>query len=168
MTKTCFRRDDVVRVKATGKTGKVLWTAPALCGLEPTVTIDSQKEFLNFSDVELVERPKPEVEQIWTWLNAKQLDLVQRALLNQAAELFGEEYHLANGLVRRLVNTVLEYKSEERQNYVSAAQASTACREGELEVDDDAAISKSSDGGAYVQAWLWVPNKEEDEDAEGT
>jgi hypothetical protein len=29
-------------------------------------------------------------------------------------------------------------------------------REGEIEVDHDAIISHSEDGGAYVQAWVWV------------
>ena len=29
-------------------------------------------------------------------------------------------------------------------------------KEGELEIDDNAAISRGSDGGAYVQAWVWI------------
>lgn len=29
-------------------------------------------------------------------------------------------------------------------------------REGELEIDDNAIISRGSDGGAYVQAWVWI------------
>lgn len=29
-------------------------------------------------------------------------------------------------------------------------------RDGEIEIDDDAVISRGSDGGAYVQAWVWV------------
>lgn len=30
--------------------------------------------------------------------------------------------------------------------------------EGTLEIDDDATVSRSPDGGAYVQAWVWVPD----------
>jgi len=32
--------------------------------------------------------------------------------------------------------------------------------EGTLEVDDNAAVSRSSDGGAYIQAWVWVGNED--------
>lgn len=37
-------------------------------------------------------------------------------------------------------------------------------REGEIEIDDDAAVSISEDG-AYVQGWVWVPNEEKDGNA---
>lgn len=37
-------------------------------------------------------------------------------------------------------------------------------RDGEIEIDDDAAVSFSGDGGAYVQGWLWVPDEDDDED----
>ena len=30
-------------------------------------------------------------------------------------------------------------------------------RDGEIEIDDNAPVSISEDGGAYVQAWLWIP-----------
>jgi hypothetical protein len=31
-------------------------------------------------------------------------------------------------------------------------------RDGECEIDDDAIVSRSDDNGAYVQAWIWIPN----------
>lgn len=31
--------------------------------------------------------------------------------------------------------------------------------EGECEIDDNAIVSESEDGGAYVQAWVWVDNE---------
>lgn len=36
-------------------------------------------------------------------------------------------------------------------------------RDGEIEIDDDAVISRGDDPGAYVQAWVWVydPKKPE-------
>jgi hypothetical protein len=33
-------------------------------------------------------------------------------------------------------------------------------REGELEIDPGAPVSKGGDDGAYVQAWVWVPDYE--------
>lgn len=29
-------------------------------------------------------------------------------------------------------------------------------RDGEIEIDSDAVVSRSEDGGAYVAAWVWV------------
>ena len=45
--------------------------------------------------------------------------------------------------------------------YVDGADNLKIVRDGELEIDGDAIVSKGSDGGAYVMAWLYV----EDEDA---
>jgi hypothetical protein len=45
-------------------------------------------------------------------------------------------------------------------------------RDGEIEIDEGAPVSKGSDPGVYVQAWIWVTNSqagitdEEDEDQE--
>lgn len=35
-------------------------------------------------------------------------------------------------------------------------------KEGELEVDDRAVVSKGEDDGAYVQAWVWVSDNNGD------
>ncbi|MGD1032699.1 MAG: hypothetical protein ABSA05_16340 [Opitutaceae bacterium] len=37
--------------------------------------------------------------------------------------------------------------------------AESLARDGEVEVDDDAVVSMGDDGGAYVQAWLWVSDE---------
>lgn len=42
--------------------------------------------------------------------------------------------------------------------YREAAQGH--CRDGELEVDGDATVSFSDDGGAYVMGWIWVGDDE--------
>jgi hypothetical protein len=42
-----------------------------------------------------------------------------------------------------------------RTRYRDQARAEWV-REGAIEIDDDAQVSVSSDGGAYVQGWLWV------------
>lgn len=33
-------------------------------------------------------------------------------------------------------------------------------REGEVEIDNNAVISRGDDPGAYVQAWVWVSHEE--------
>lgn len=35
-------------------------------------------------------------------------------------------------------------------------------RDGEIEIDDDAVVSTGADAGAYVAAWVWVADLEEE------
>lgn len=52
-----------------------------------------------------------------------------------------------------------------KKEMVAAAQKQYARQEGEIEVDDNAKISRAPgnpDKGAYVEAWVWIT----DEDAE--
>lgn len=48
----------------------------------------------------------------------------------------------------------------ERQTWIEKAREYYQ-EEGNIEIDNNAEISKS-DEGAYVQAWVWVPNEEEE------
>ena len=41
--------------------------------------------------------------------------------------------------------------------HLNAYRDGVKVRDGELEVDDDAIVSEA-EGGAYVQAWVWVPD----------
>lgn len=43
----------------------------------------------------------------------------------------------------------------ESKAYVSTARAQYN-RDGEVEIDDNAVVSRGDDGGAYVAAWVWV------------
>lgn len=43
---------------------------------------------------------------------------------------------------------------------LQAYRDAVATREGALEVDDNAVVSESEDGGAYVMAWVWVGDDE--------
>lgn len=43
------------------------------------------------------------------------------------------------------------------EQYVLAAKK-LYTSEGEIEVDANAEVSRGDDDGAYVQAWVWVPN----------
>lgn len=47
------------------------------------------------------------------------------------------------------------------EQYIEAARAQHE-REGTLEIDDNAKVSRGDDNGAYVQAWVWVYNAGED------
>jgi hypothetical protein len=37
---------------------------------------------------------------------------------------------------------------------------------GNVDVDDDAVVSRGDDPGAYVQAWVWVPFEEGEDEEE--
>jgi len=50
----------------------------------------------------------------------------------------------------------VDTRAELKARYVDYAQDNLE-QEGEIEFDDDAEVSLSDDGGAYVQAWVWVP-----------
>lgn len=65
---------------------------------------------------------------------------------------------------------VSDEEDEATQVYISTARARYH-REGEVEIDDNAVVSESDDGGAYVAAWVWVSdadagfaNEEEEDD----
>ena len=43
--------------------------------------------------------------------------------------------------------------------YLQAAKEKHV-HEGEVEIDEGAVVSRSDDGGAYVQAWVWIADDE--------
>jgi hypothetical protein len=45
--------------------------------------------------------------------------------------------------------------------YIEAAREHHAMSEGDVEVDDNAVVSRGSDHGAYVAAWVWVEDPAE-------
>lgn len=53
-----------------------------------------------------------------------------------------------------------DVKNEERLRWVEMARRQVQ-RDGEVEIDNDATISHSSDFGEYVLAWVWVDDDEE-------
>lgn len=56
-------------------------------------------------------------------------------------------------LSKRVIETLAQ--TSEEVAYLEAAQT-LHHRDGDLEIDDDATVSLSDDGGAYVLAWIWV------------
>lgn len=43
-----------------------------------------------------------------------------------------------------------------RRNAIIKLAFDQCHKDGEVEVDDNAAVSEGDDNGAYVQAWVWV------------
>lgn len=83
-----------------------------------------------------------------------------RAVLTRAINLFNKEGTLHDFICEqsKLIDALQE-EYEPLYPYVEAAHKIQ--REGELEVDDGAQVSKAEDAdGAYVQAWLWISNEE--------
>lgn len=58
---------------------------------------------------------------------------------------------------RMTLRTLHEWGEADR--YSAAAQRIHG-DEGQVEIDDRAPISRGEDPGAYVQAWVWVPESE--------
>ena len=50
-------------------------------------------------------------------------------------------------------------RDAEEEKYFLAAKANNE-EDAVLEFDDDARVSVSEDGGAYVQGWTWVSDEE--------
>lgn len=55
-------------------------------------------------------------------------------------------------------NRITELENEETQKRWQAYRDAAPSRDGELEVDENALVSEGGDTGAYVMAWIWVPN----------
>lgn len=61
-----------------------------------------------------------------------------------------------------IVKQILDYReslTDPMDNWFRQA-AMERSKDGELEVDDGAIVSRGDDAGAYVQAWLWVDDCE--------
>ncbi len=63
---------------------------------------------------------------------------------------------IAKGMTAGMaLNVFAESRSDTESAFLEAARENHA-REGELEFDDNAVVSLSEDGGAYVMGWRWV------------
>lgn len=62
----------------------------------------------------------------------------------------------------RSINILLEADEKTIDRYVERA-GDLYHRDGEIEIDDDAMLSLSKDGGEYVSAWVWVPDDVEED-----
>jgi len=60
----------------------------------------------------------------------------------------------------RLTHEILLWKEGQRKLAKYRRAAKKFQKDGEIEIDRDAIVSKGADAGAYVMAWMWVPEKE--------
>lgn len=89
---------------------------------------------------------------MWIQLSTEDLQA-----LNRLVEKGQSEWDMTREA--KLIEARLEhYRSPEVNNQAYRDAAET--KDGVLEVDDDAVVSISEDGGAYVMAWVWVGNEE--------
>src|SRR5688572_11282438 len=73
--------------------------------------------------------------------------VAERALLEHRAEC-------PAGALQQVFN------EEPGDQQLRAAAVRVFQRDGEIEIDDDAIVSRGEDPGAYVQAWVWVSYKD--------
>lgn len=79
----------------------------------------------------------------------------------QAAMSRGDVPAIAKELFPQSIAGGLEQAGDIANLYREAAKEQFV-EEGTLEIDDGAVVSISSDGGAYVAAWVWVGNGDVD------
>lgn len=92
-------------------------------------------------------------------------DAHQRAAYALLLQLgWADQWDLASGTLKRggevHVLVPKRYVSTELDDKYRAAAWDKYHRDGELEIDDNAKVSKGEDPGAYVQAWVWVYDNE--------
>lgn len=62
-------------------------------------------------------------------------------------------------IIKDLDDTIAEQEGPEATAY--REKAKERAEDGELEVDEGAIVSMGNDPGAYVMAWVWVPDDPE-------
>lgn len=84
---------------------------------------------------------------------SSQIEKAARDLATSASQGIYDDEHITN-----IIKTVQECDSDPdgmKATFRNIAKEQLQ-KDGELEIDDDAVVSISEDGGAYVQAWVWV------------
>lgn len=81
-----------------------------------------------------------------------QIEKAARDLAASASNGIYDDEHIIN-----IIKAVQECDSDPDDKKAEYRKiAKELQKDGELEIDDDAIVSISEDGGAYVQAWVWV------------
>lgn len=84
---------------------------------------------------------------MWINLDDKEVEAVLRALSSDKK---------TKPLAEQIKELIADRKDPLNGKYVSAVETV----DGELEVDDDAVVSRGGDPGAYVMCWTWVSNEQ--------
>jgi hypothetical protein len=81
--------------------------------------------------------------------------------LQTARDAFPENSALARQMQAALRLIKDEQKEQSKlSSYRVAAKSMFFVNDGECEVDDNAIVSDGEEPGAYVAAWIWVPDSE--------
>ena len=70
-----------------------------------------------------------------------------------------EQAHHARVAMIAAVEHAEQSRTEDETRLFDFIKSERSC-DGDIEFDDDAIVSLSDDGGAYVQAWLWIDDPE--------
>ena len=91
----------------------------------------------------------------WISLHDDEVDEILLALEHNDVEAAGERRaRVCAAVTRRILDAQDELDDPDRAAYWSAAEADT---DDDLNVDEDAAISKAEDGtGAWIMSWIWI------------
>jgi ATP-dependent protease HslVU (ClpYQ) peptidase subunit len=98
---------------------------------------------------------------MWLSMNKSEIHKLKKALT-----LAGYSGPGAHGPFARLRDKLDEVLQDDKNPVLRAyrRRAKKLHKEGELEIDDDAVVSCGDDRGAYVQAWVWVKDEDDDKD----
>lgn len=103
-------------------------------------------------------RPFEDIANAQGWSVEERYDVLRRYVENQADEAALSEF------AERAAADEKDADDDDRAPAFVAAARRLHTVEGECEIDDDAKVSISSDGGAYVQAWVWVDDDDLEEE----
>jgi hypothetical protein len=70
-----------------------------------------------------------------------------------------DEAHHAKVAMEEAIEHAERERTEDEARLFDLIKSERSC-EGDIEFDEDAVVSLSDDGGAYVQAWLWIDDPE--------
>jgi len=105
---------------------------------------------------------------MWIQITDEQAEAVTKLM---SSESLGYSYDLPEevvaelrALAKKIREAQVDTKNPVLQAYVAKAKEQRY-RESDYEIDNDAVVSPGSDPGAYVMAWVWVPDDKKERDA---
>ena len=91
---------------------------------------------------------------MWINLTKEQIDIIRGALL-ASADKRGDRQNISDELARQVFA-----RAAQDEAWIDRASDQYA-DEGVIEIDENAVVSESDDGGAYVMAWVYAEKEVE-------
>jgi len=85
-----------------------------------------------------------------------------REVVLAALRAYQGDPELAKNVAGNIEEWHKEQSSDEDVQRMRDIASEARAKGGDIEFDDDAIVSQSSDGGAYVLAWVWVDDPEQE------